>query len=141
MSKAEALKFLEEEIENLKKELDRLQFLYQMLAGEIPEKKEEWNEIPIISKETREQLGTIKYTENEMIIIPLTKQITSSTEPFRRFFLNKVIPDEKRENPKLVLNLIQEGNRIKEIRIKNYGGEEGRARIYGAIRWTLEKMK
>ncbi len=76
----------------------------------------------------------------------------TNTPPFRPFLLGKVLePMQKKDeeavrkgglSPDRVLSfdLDQQGNLLKQLRVKNYGDETRLSEIKNAVRWTFRKM-
>lgn len=98
-------------------------------------------------------LGTIYFNDKEIKAIPPPNiAFNANTPPFNQFLITKIIngmiskdrsdamdgktsPDEI-----LTYRVIQEGDIIKEISIRNYGDERRAMTLKNSIRWTLEKM-
>ena len=92
--------------------------------------------------------------KQELRIVPSENiKFKSTTPPFQQFLINKVLmnmaakdredavagtisPDEM-----LTYRVVQDGDIIKEIIIRNYGDEKRAATLKNSIRWTFEKMR
>ena len=98
-------------------------------------------------------LGFLKAEEDEIVFEPLKEFAFSSTiPPFQSFFMERVLSnmratDEGRVatgelSPDDVLSfqVVTEEERIKEILIRNYGGERRLREIQSSLRWAFDKM-
>lgn len=98
-------------------------------------------------------LGLFTVENNELIFEP-SKEIAfpSSTPPFQPFLIEKVLTnmktsDEQRADkgeikPEEILefNIQLEGDILKRLTIRNYGGDRRLREIKSSLRWTFEKM-
>lgn len=85
------------------------------------------------------------------IVFPEDKKFDITTPPFTSFFVERVLTnmhDKDKENVNLgkldpdkvlTFDIMQDGNIIKEILIRNLSPEHSRE-VKSSIRWTLEKM-
>ncbi|MFQ5762701.1 MAG: hypothetical protein ACE5PO_06675 [Candidatus Bathyarchaeia archaeon] len=91
--------------------------------------------------------------KNELRIIPASGlKFRASTPPFQQFLINKVLNGmaaQDREDavsglisPDEILNyrVLQDGDEIKEVVVRNIRSDKRTATLRNSIRWTLEKM-
>jgi len=127
---------------------------------EIPAKPEvsitpetEEGRVKILKSKTGENLATVYISPNELrFIINPGINVSLDMKPFSSFLVKKVLEAmakmdleriEKGRLPpgqELSYNIIQEGERVKEIVIKNFREEYRLREIVNAIRWTLETI-
>lgn len=118
----------------------------------IPPEIEE-GKIRILKSRTGEVLATVHISPNELrFIINPSINVTYEMKPFSSFLVKKVLDamvktDQERiekgrlpPGQELVYNLVQEGDRVKEIIIRNFREEYRLREIVNAIRWTLETI-
>ena len=90
---------------------------------------------------------------NEKILrIILRIKLNVSTPPFQSFMINRILNSMRSKDGEraekgeisiedaLTYSVIVDGDDLKEVLIKNYGGSQRLREIRSAIRWTLEKM-
>ena len=98
-------------------------------------------------------LGKVQLTDDTIIFTPREElNFTISTPPFQSFLLDRVLAnmkttDEARATtgeitPEQVLSfsIEAEGEVIKLLTIRNYGGERRLREIQSSLRWSLDKM-
>jgi len=98
-------------------------------------------------------LGRVQITNDTIIFIPRQGlSFTTSTPPFQSFLLDRVLAnmrtmDETRAatgeiTPDQVLSysLEADGEVIRELTIRNYGGERRLREIQSSLRWSFDKM-
>jgi len=127
---------------------------------EIPAKPEvsitpetEEGRVKILKSKTGENLATVYISPNELrFIINPGINVSLDMKPFSSFLVKKVLEAmakmdleriEKGRLPpgqELSYNIIQEGERVKEIVIRNFREEYRLREIVNAIRWTLETI-
>jgi hypothetical protein len=160
---AEIKKYLEQKIIELNKEIDMIKTILSIIneqlvaksfkqieisKAQIPKEAEELREI---RSRKGELLGTIQITSNTIRITPSPEiKLTQETRPFKSFFIKKVLDGMVQKDKKLIdsgqlqpgmeisYDILQEGEYIKEIIIKNYGSETRLKEIINSIRWALE---
>lgn len=160
---AEIKKYLEQKIIELNKEIDMIKTILSIIneqlvaksfkqieisKAQIPKEAEELREI---RSRKGELLGTIQITSNTIRITPSPEiELTQETRPFKSFFIKKVLDGMVQKDKKLIdsgqlqpgmeisYDILQEGEYIKEIIIKNYGSETRLKEIINSIRWALE---
>ena len=97
-------------------------------------------------------LATMHVIGDEIRVIPGEVSFNVNTPPFQQFLIAKVLngmASKDREaaaagqlTPDQILTyrVVQDGDQIKEIVIRNYREERRIATLKNALRWTLEKM-
>ncbi|MCX6649643.1 MAG: hypothetical protein NTV61_09715 [Candidatus Bathyarchaeota archaeon] len=98
-------------------------------------------------------LGKVQLTDDTIIFTPREGlNFTTSTPPFQSFLLDRVLANMKTTDearaatgeitPEQVLsfNVEAEGETIKVLTIRNYGGERRLREIQSSLRWSLDKM-
>jgi len=108
--------------------------------------------IPIKTSDNR-ILANVHVTSDELVIIPSEDiMLDVETHPFKSFFLGRIIGGMENQdrldaqNDKIPQNLIlscivnKEGNKIKEILIKNYRQKERVTEIINTITWSFSRM-
>jgi len=101
---------------------------------------------------TGELLANLYLTEDSMrVVVAQDKQFTVDTPPFMAFLVERVLSrmqEKDREaaaagelHPSQILSyeIIQDGDVLRELSIKNVGEDRARE-LKSTIRWTLEKM-
>ncbi|KYH38922.1 MAG: hypothetical protein AYL30_002200 [Candidatus Hecatellales archaeon B24] len=98
-------------------------------------------------------LATMHVTEDEVRVVPsegLTFNV--NTPPFQQFLVAKVLSGMAAKDREaasagqllpdqiLTYRVVQDGDTIREIIIRNYREERRAATLRNAVRWTLEKM-
>jgi hypothetical protein len=117
----------------------------------IPEVEE--GRVKILKSKTGDNLATVYILPNELrFIINPSINVSYDMKPFSSFLVKKVLEAmakmdlervEKGRLPpgqELSYNIIQEGDRVKEIVIRNFREEYRLREIVNAIRWTLETI-
>ncbi|MEM2215752.1 MAG: hypothetical protein QXF28_03190 [Nitrososphaerota archaeon] len=117
-----------------------------------PQEVEE-GRIRILKSRTGDTLATVYISPTELrFIIDPSINVTYDMKPFSSFLVKKVLESmaktdservEKGRLPpghELVYNIVQEGDRVKEIVIRNFREEYRLREIVNAIRWTLETI-
>ena len=160
---AEIKKYLEQKIIELNKEIDMIKIILSIVNEQLVTKSFKQIEIPKaqIPKEAEELreirsrkgelLGTIQITSDMIRITPSPEiELSQETRPFKSFFIKKVLDGMIQKDKKLIdsgqlqpgmeisYDILQEGEYIKEIIIKNYGSESRLKEIINSIRWALE---
>ncbi|MEM2083608.1 MAG: hypothetical protein QXP60_07995 [Nitrososphaerota archaeon] len=160
---AEIKKYLEEKLIELNKEIDMIKIILgivneQLVAKsfkqiEIPKTQlpKEAEELREIRSRKGELLGTIQITSNMIRITPSPEiELSQENRPFKSFFIKKVLDGMIQKDKKLIdsgqlqpgmeisYDILQEGEYIREIIIKNYSSETRLKEIINAIRWALE---
>lgn len=127
---------------------------------EVPAKPEvsvtpeiEEGRVKILKSKTGENLATVYISPNELrFIINPGINVSYDMKPFSSFLVKKVLEAmakmdleriEKGRLPpgqELSYNIIQDGERVKEIVIRNFREEYRLREIVNAIRWTLETI-
>lgn len=116
------------------------------------EEDEEGGKISVKSKDGI-TMGHLKTEEDFIVFEPLPiLNFTKTLPPFQSFFVERVLDnmrstDEERASqgeisPSEVLSyeVATEGDRIRGITIRNYGGERRLMEIRSSLRWAFEKM-
>jgi hypothetical protein len=98
-------------------------------------------------------LGKVQLTDDTIIFTPRVElNFTISTPPFQSFLLDRVLANMKTTDearaatgeitPEQVLSFSveAEGEVIKLLTIRNYGGERRLREIQSSLRWSLDKM-
>ena len=98
-------------------------------------------------------LGSISVTEDTITFKPRPEfKFLSSTPPFQSFFIERVLQNMKTtDEQKAVLgeldptNILEyvvnlDGEEIKDVVIRNYGGERRLREIQSSFRWSFDKM-
>lgn len=98
-------------------------------------------------------LGTVQIGEREIIVVPSEGiDFSVSTPPFQSFLVDRVLAnmrssDETRVSnseipPEDVLSfeVSTDGERIRRMVVRNYGGERRLREIRSSLRWTFDKM-
>lgn len=162
--------YLEERVQNLEEEAEKLRALFKMVEELIVSKsfkraetihpviaetvtyEESWETVPI--KTSKGVLLANMYVSKESVRIVPTENLvfTIDTPPFKSFFLNRVLEsmqtnDREESNsgkipPEDILSyeVLKEGDTIREIKVKNYRSKRRLMEITSTSRWTLEKM-
>lgn len=106
--------------------------------------------IPVTAR-TGELLARM-YVFPDKIVIRMERPFHTTTSPFNAFFVRKVLEGFKRKSEDLVAqgalrpeeafsyDIREEDGLLKEIIIRNYGGQEALREIRSTLRWTLNKM-
>ena len=98
-------------------------------------------------------LGRVHITEDTIVFTPREGlSFTISTPPFQSFLLDRVLANMKQTDearaatgeitPEQVLNygVEAEGEVIRSLTVKNYGGDRRLREIQSSLRWSLDKM-
>lgn len=121
---------------------------------EIPTTPEaEEGRVRILKSKTGDTLATVYISPNELrFIINPNINVTYDMKPFSSFLVKKVLEamnkmdlervEKGRLAPgqELTYNIVQDGERVKEIVIRNFREEYRLREIVNAIRWTLETI-
>ncbi|MCS7125995.1 MAG: hypothetical protein NZ929_03700 [Aigarchaeota archaeon] len=113
----------------------------------------EEGKIRILKAKTGEVLARVIISPNELrFIIDPEVKVTVDTKPFSSFLVKKVLEAMSRMDgervkkgalppgQELSYNIIQDGDRVKEIVVRNFREEYRIREIVNAIRWTLETI-
>jgi hypothetical protein len=129
-------------------------------SREVPVKPEvpitpeiEEGRVKILKSKTGDSLATVYISPNELrFIINPSINVSYDMKPFSSFLVKKVLEAmakmdlervEKGRLPpgqELSYNIVQDGERVKEIVIRNFREEYRLREIVNAIRWTLETI-
>ena len=98
-------------------------------------------------------LGRVQLTDDTIVFTPREGlNFTTSTPPFQSFLIDRVLAnmkttDEARAStgeitPEQVLSfgIVADGEVIRGLTIRNYGGERRLREIQSSLRWSLDKM-
>lgn len=101
---------------------------------------------------TGELLAKLYINQNSMRVVPAEdKDFNVNTPPFTQFLVERVLEKMKEKDNELArtgklssdeifsYNIVQEGDRIRELVIENFSDERLRE-LKSSTRWTLEKM-
>lgn len=154
----EIKKFLEERIQELKKEKEMLELILSLLeSGVISPKRTVKIEprpgekiVPLRGSDGT-LLAEMYIGKSEVRIIPFV-ELSVDIPPFRQFFIARVLEGIKRKDIDRIergeidaskafdYEIIVDRGIIKEIRLKNIFDERRRMDIKSSAKWTLEKM-
>lgn len=154
----EIKKFLEERIQELKKEKEMLELILSLLeSGVISPKRTVKIEprpgekiVPLRGSDGT-LLAEMYIGKSEIRIIPFV-ELSVDIPPFRQFFIARVLEGIKRKDIDRIergeidaskafdYEIIVDRGIIKEIRLKNIFDERRRMDIKSSAKWTLEKM-
>lgn len=154
----EIKKFLEERIQELKKEKEMLELILSLLeSGVISPKRTVKIEprpgekiVPLRGSDGT-LLAEMYIGKSEIRIIPFV-ELSVDIPPFRQFFIARVLEGIKRKDIDKIergeidaskafdYEIIVDRGIIKEIRLKNIFDERRRMDIKSSAKWTLEKM-
>lgn len=174
---AELKEYLEERIGELRRELERLEKLVELVDEELaaksfrkpvlpPEAKKEVEVKPVprppehevgrvrvLRSRAGENLATVTVSPNELrFTINPSITVTADMKPFSSFLVKKVLEAmsktdaeriEKGKLPpgqELAYHIVYNGDRVKEIVVRNFREEYRLREIVNAVRWTLETI-
>jgi hypothetical protein len=108
--------------------------------------------IPIKTSDNK-ILANLHLSNDELVIIPQDDIILDAeTHPFKSFFIGRIIGGMESQdrldvqNGKITQNAVisclvnKDGNKIKEILIKNYGQKERVTEIINTVTWSFSRM-
>lgn len=108
--------------------------------------------IPIKTSDNK-ILANLHLSNDELVIIPQEDIILDAeTHPFKSFFIGRIIGGMESQdrldvqNGKITQNAVisclvnKDGNKIKEILIKNYGQKERVTEIINTVTWSFSRM-
>ncbi len=106
-----------------------------------------------VRSRTGVNLATVSYTRDEVRFqLSPAIELRSDDKPFTSFLLRKVLDpmaDEDRrkveageldEAKALSYDIVYDGDRVKEILVRNYKGEARLRELINSVRWTLETV-
>ncbi len=142
------------EVKEPSREISREPPKESLTKPEIPITPEvEEGRVRILKSRTGDTLATVYISPNELrFIINPNINVTYDMKPFSSFLVKKVLEAmnkmdlervEKGRLPpgqELTYNIVQDGERVKEIVIRNFREEYRLREIVNAIRWTLETI-
>jgi hypothetical protein len=98
-------------------------------------------------------LGTLQGTESTVVFTPKPEfSFTTSTPPFQSFLIERVLQNMKQTDeqkaatgdlsPDQILDFTveTEGETIKSVTVRNFGGERRLREIQSSFRWSFDKM-
>lgn len=166
----ELREWISEEIEKREKEIDRFQQNLQILDSLVKQSsfskasslvsnkpittsnQQTSSVIPIKTSDNK-ILANVHVSSNELVIIPLGDIILDfEMHPFKSFFMGRIIGGMESQdrldiqNGKISQNTAisclvnKDGNRIREILIKNYGQKERVTEIINTVTWSFSRM-
>ncbi len=154
----EIKKFLEEKIQELKKEKEILELILGLLEsgvvsprGTIKIEPKPGEKIVPLRSSDGTLLAEMYIGKDEMRIIPFV-ELSVDIPPFRQFFIARVLEGIKKKDIDRIergeldtskafdYEIIVDRGIIKEIRLKNIFDERRRMDIKSSAKWTLEKM-
>lgn len=160
---AEVKSYIEEKISQLEKEIAMLRTISEIIDRELLSKsfKKAYEQAPKSEETTLRRLrgrggqllATMAMKESEIrIILNPEIKVRRDDRPFSSFLIRKVLEqyvendlqlvDEGKLEPDKVLTyeVIYDNDLVREIIVKNYGGEERLREIINAVRWMLETL-
>ncbi len=166
---AEIKEYLERRVSELTKEIETLQKLIQFVDEELavrsfkrPKIAEKplpraepsvGGRVRVLKSREGESLATVTVTSNEIrFIINPNITVTSDMRPFSSFLIRKVLDAMSRADAERVekgtlspghelsYEVILDGDRVKEIVVRNFREEHRLREIINAVRWTLETI-
>lgn len=166
---AEIKEYLERRVSELTREIETLRKLIQFVDEELAArsfKKPKIVEKPpprvepgvggrirVLKSRSGENLATVTVTSNEIrFIINPNITVTSDMRPFSSFLIRKVLDAMSRADAERVekgtlppghelsYEVILDGDRVKEIIVRNFREEHRLREIINAVRWTLETI-
>lgn len=162
--------YLEERINSLEEETDRLKMMFKIIdelimtksfkkaeavpiAVPTPPPAPKYNEEIPLKTSAGTLLATMYVGDIDLRIVPAEGQtFTTSTPPYQQFLVARILEPMRTKDleaseegylmPDQVLSYetVAEGEKIKEVLVKNYGDRKRLREIVSSSRWTLEKM-
>lgn len=161
--------YLERRLSEHEQEIQTLRSFLEIVDGLLAEKSYRRLQIPKAGLETPTpsaikegqsirtisgvELATIMVEGRDLRIIPSQEiKFDANAPPLKSFLISKVLEPLHRKDeestrkqelsPDQVLeyNIKQEGNRLKELYVKNYGDERRLNELKNAMRWTFRRM-
>jgi uncharacterized protein Smg (DUF494 family) len=121
-------------------------------AKPSPTPTAEYGKVIPLKTFTGELLANLHLSEDSLrAVLAEDKNFNSDTPPFTQFLIERVLAKMKEKDEELTrsgelmpdkvfsYNIVQDGERIREIEIQNVGTDRLRE-LKSSIRWTLEKM-
>lgn len=165
----ELREWISEEIEKREKEIEKFQQNLRILdslvkqssfskasslvSNKITASNPQASSIIPIKTSDNKILANLHLSNDELVIIPQEDIILDAeTHPFKSFFIGRIIGGMESQdrldvqNGKITQNAVisclvnKDGNKIKEILIKNYGQKERVTEIINTVTWSFSRM-